>query len=213
MIATSSFSSRRVLTWYLLYFFVFQLLIVAFDIVLATAVVPLVGGFYAKKPSPRAAFCSVVVGAVTRVVLEFVLPKDGFLIYPFNAPEFYDYGSAASANFPPFFDMEQDMLWNPDAEPCTQQQFEDYTGVDSLTAFGAAIIVYLTVQFLERNGKVLFTFPGLEPYDKMGELEARRQGDAADNKELDDTHSFPSPDKLSAEKNVMKDDSLSECDA
>jgi hypothetical protein len=184
--------------------FVVQLLIVAFDIVLATAVVPLIGAFYMKKPSPRAAFCSVIVGAVVRVVLEFALPKDGYLIYPFNAPEFYDYGSAASANFPAFFDMPNDTLWNPEAEECTQAHLEDYTGVDSLTAFGAALLVYLTVQFLERDGKVLFTFPGLEPYDKMGELEARRVGNSVSK--LDTTVSDPETEEANA-------DTLSEASA
>lgn len=51
------------------------LLIVAFDIVLATVVAPLFGCFYAKNPSPRAAFCSVVCGAIVRILLEFLLPK------------------------------------------------------------------------------------------------------------------------------------------
>jgi Na+/proline symporter len=51
------------------------LLIVAFDIVLATVVAPLFGCFYAKNPSPRAAFCSVICGAIVRILLEFLLPK------------------------------------------------------------------------------------------------------------------------------------------
>lgn len=46
------------------------LLIVAFDIVLATCVVPLFGAFYAKVPSPRAALVSLIGGAATRVILE-----------------------------------------------------------------------------------------------------------------------------------------------
>lgn len=51
------------------------LLIVAFDIVLATVVAPLFGCFYAKNPSPRAAFCSCICGAFVRILLEFVLDK------------------------------------------------------------------------------------------------------------------------------------------
>lgn len=51
------------------------LLIVAFDITLATAVVPLFGCFYAKKPRPAAAFASVVTGVTLRIILEFTLPK------------------------------------------------------------------------------------------------------------------------------------------
>lgn len=51
------------------------LLIVAFDIVLATVVPSLFGCFYTKNPSPRASFCSVIVGAFLRILLEFVLDK------------------------------------------------------------------------------------------------------------------------------------------
>lgn len=80
------------------------LLIVAFDIVLATMVAPLFGCFYAKNPSPRAALCSVLTGVVVRVVMEFSLPKDGYLLLPFDSPEFENYGPAASAGLPPFVD-------------------------------------------------------------------------------------------------------------
>lgn len=51
------------------------LLIVAFDIVLATVVAPLFGCFYTKNPSPRAAFVAVICGAFVRILLEFVLDK------------------------------------------------------------------------------------------------------------------------------------------
>jgi hypothetical protein len=152
--------------------------------VLATAIAPLFGCFYAKRPSPRAALCSVLMGATTRIIMEFTLPKDGSLIYPFDYPEFYNYGSAASANYPPFFDTTPDAIWNPEVEQCTQAHFEDYTGVDSLTAFGVSVLAYLTIQFLERNGAVLFHLPGMKPYDKMGEIEARRN---EQSKSLDQT--------------------------
>jgi Na+/proline symporter len=110
------------------------LLIVAFDIVLASVVAPLFGCFYTKKPSPRAALCSTVAGIIVRLVLEFTLPKDGYLLLPFNHPEFYDYGGAASTAYPTFVDAGDD-TWDPSEEPCVQEQFEDYTGVDSLSAF------------------------------------------------------------------------------
>jgi len=55
---------------------------VAFDIVFATVVVPLFGCFYAETPSPRAALLAIVGGMVTRIVLEFALPKDGFFLLP-----------------------------------------------------------------------------------------------------------------------------------
>jgi Na+/proline symporter len=144
------------------------LLIVAFDIVLATAVVPLLGCFYAKNPSPRAAFCSVLTGVVVRVTLEFTLPKDGFLILPFNHAEFYNYGSAASTRLPTFVDGAEGDVWDPATEQCSQLQFKDYTGVDSITAFLCSILVFVTVQYLEhrRDGTALFTLPGMMPYEK-----------------------------------------------
>ena len=148
------------------------LLIVAFDVVLATVVAPLFGAFYTKTPSPRAALCAILSGAFVRILLEFVLPKDGFLLLPFDEPEFQDYGPAASANFPVFFDKVPGDVWNATAEPCASRQFEDYTGVDSLSAFFTSIIVFVTVQFLENKmGRPLFSFPGMQGYDKIVESE------------------------------------------
>ena len=173
------------------------LLIVSFDITLATIVAPLVrmchvwctlnadshctqplspklyfqfGCFYAKNPSPRAAFSSISAGALTRIILEFTLPKDGYLILPYNHDEFYDYGAAASANLPIFVDPQGESVsqWDPMVEACEQRQFKDYTGVDSLSAFLVSILVFCAVQSLEhlREGKPLFTFPGLAAYEK-----------------------------------------------
>jgi len=101
------------------------LLIVAFDIMLAGVVAPLFGCFYAKNPSPRAAFCSLLAGVIVRVVLEFALPKDGYLILPYNLDEFFDYGPAASAKLPTFFDAPAEDLWDPSVEPCDSAQLED----------------------------------------------------------------------------------------
>lgn len=161
------------------------LLIVAFDIVLATVVPALVACFYVKNPSPRAALCSVITGAVARVVLEFALPKDGLLLLPFNKAEFYDYGTAASSLFPPFFDENVTDLWDPATEPCVQEQFEDYTGVDSIAAFVGSIIVFAVVQTLEGvMGEALFKLPWLEPYEKEITM-AGEFGDAG--KHIDET--------------------------
>ena len=102
-------------------------------------------------------------------VLEFALPKDGLLILPFNYDEFYDYGPAASTAYPTFFDEPEADRWDPATEACEAEQLEeDYTGVDSLSAFFCSILVFVTVQLIEnaRGGKALFTFPGLEPYEK-----------------------------------------------
>jgi hypothetical protein len=185
------------------------LLIVAFDIVLASAVVPLFGCFYTKNPSPRAAFCSVLTGVVVRLTLEFALPKDGFLILPFNSAEFYDYGSAASTRLPTFIDGAEGDVWDPATEQCSQPQLEDYTGVDSITAFLCSIVVFVTVQYLEhlRDGKALFTLPGMVPYEKKtGQHEEK-----ADAPLADDTHHIAvKGDKVLAGIGASKKDSDSD---
>ena len=143
------------------------LLIVAFDIVLAAVVAPLFGAYYTKNPSPRAAFVSVVTGALTRVILEFSLPKDGYLVLPYDKPEFVDYGTAASVNYPVFFDQPEEFLWDPVSEPCDHVQLEDYTGVDSLAAFIASILTFVVIQAIENPEKPMFNFAGLQGYDKV----------------------------------------------
>lgn len=132
------------------------LLIVAFDIVLASVVVPLFGCFYTKKPSPLAGFCAIIGGVLVRVILEFTLPKDGWLILPFSGPEFQNYGSAASTLFPAFFDVPTADHWDPsvESEQCDQPRFNDWTGVDSLSAPLCGCIIFVFVQWLERNGPI-----------------------------------------------------------
>ena len=152
------------------------LLIVAFDVMLATAVVPLFGCFYVKNPSPTAALFSVLVGATVRTVLEFALPKDGYLLLPYDVPEFQDVGPAASAKVPVFIDAPAEDVWDPSVEVCDTRQFEDYTGVDSLSALLASFLVFVTIQFIEdKMGRRLFTFAGMNPYEK----------DLADDDELE----------------------------
>lgn len=130
------------------------LLIVAFDIVLASVVVPLFGCFYTKKPSPLAAFCAIICGVLVRVILEFTLPKDGFLIMPFDGTEFLNYGAAASTTFPGFFDVPEADKWDPSTDQCEQPRHNDWTGVDSLAAPFTGLIVFVFVQWLERNGPI-----------------------------------------------------------
>ena len=133
------------------------LLVVAFDVVLATAVVPLFGAFYTKKPSPLAALCAIIAGAVVRVTLEYTLPKDGLVILPFPGDEFLDYGLAASTLFPSFFDVPPEDHWDPSVpgEECVQRRFNDWTGLDGLVSPLFAAVVFIFVQWLERNGPIV----------------------------------------------------------
>jgi hypothetical protein len=153
------------------------LLVVAFDVVLAAAVVPLFGCFYTRgKPSPLAALASIIVGVVTRVVLEFTLPKDGFLILPFPYPEFLNVGGIASTTTTPtWVDDPKVPQWDPATEPCTQERFDDYTGVDSLAAPLAALVAFVVVQWLDRNGTLapkMLEFTWMTPYNKSDAVDA-----------------------------------------
>lgn len=142
------------------------LLIVAFDIMLATVVVPLIGCFYARNPSPRAALLAILGGAMTRTTLEFTLPKDGYLVMPYDDPVFMNYGPAASI-YPPAFIDTNGTVWNPKDQPCDQVPYQDYTGVDSLAGFFACSMIYVSIQILEhRLRRPLFTFPGSQGYTK-----------------------------------------------
>lgn len=133
----------------------------------ATAVVPLFGCFYCKKPSPRAALMAILCGAATRIILEFAIPKDGSLLLPYENPSFLDNGPAASTLYPSFIDVDPSLWWDPSTEPCDQQYFEDYTGVDSIAGFLCCLLVFLGIQTCEHYlGRPLFRFPGDEGYNK-----------------------------------------------
>jgi Na+/proline symporter len=144
------------------------LLIVAFDIVFATVVVPLFGAFYTKNPSPRAALLSILAGATTRLAMEFALPKDGSLLLPYDDPEFFDYGPGASTLPPAFIDTNStEGTWDPEVDICYQETFSDFTGVDSLAAPIVSLLVFTLVQCLEHfKGEALFQFAGGVGYDK-----------------------------------------------
>ena len=153
------------------------LLIVAFDIVLATVVVPLFGAFYAKRPSPCASLVAILAGGITRVVLEFVLPKDGNLLLPFDDDIFLQTGPAASSALPAFIDAPTSDHWDPTVEECKQERFSDFTGVDSLSAPLVALFVFLVIQLTEDHmGRALFGFPGNKGYIKEDFTRAEKKG-------------------------------------
>jgi hypothetical protein len=60
-------------------------------------------------------------------------------------------------------------VWDPEAQPCDQPQYKDFTGVDSLSAFFVSLCVFISVQTIEHHmGEPLFTLAGLEGYIKEG---------------------------------------------
>lgn len=78
-----------------------------------------------------------------------------------------DYGSAASTAYPPFFDEPAADLWT-NFDECKQERLRDFTGLDSLISPTVCLIVFVLVQFLERNGPIIqFNEGGLmAPYLK-----------------------------------------------
>ena len=145
------------------------LLIVAFDIALASCVVSLFGAFYTKNPSANASLFSIICGSLTRVILEFALKKDGFLLAPYGKDEFLDYGAPKSDLFPGFFDVPKDLHWDKtDTKQCSQSRFEDWTGMDSLISPVVSLLVFTVFQLLESDGKRVLNFlPDLmTPYEK-----------------------------------------------
>ena len=125
------------------------LLIVAFDIMLAGCIAPLFMMFYMKDPSPNAGFLSVFLGSLVRVILEFTLPKDGFMLLPFSGDEYLNYGSVSSDLFPGWFDVPAADKWDPST--CEQERFRDFTGVDSLVSPVVSLVVFLAVHYFEKS--------------------------------------------------------------
>jgi len=141
------------------------LLIVAFDVVLAGCVIPLFCAFYVKDPSPLAGLLSIWGGCLLRVILEFSLTKDGFLLLPWGKDEYLDYGPASSDLYPGWFDVPKADKWTPST--CEQKEYEDWTGVDSLAAPVFSFVVFFVIHFAEKSmGKPLIDHPLLKPYNK-----------------------------------------------
>jgi hypothetical protein len=145
------------------------LITLVFDMSASGIVVPLFGCFYAKNPSPRAALISIFAGVSTKIILELTLPKDGTLIFPFPGDIFLKVGPAASANYPSFIDVEPSEQWNPEEQPCYQERYNDWTGVDSMIAEGSALFWFCMVQTVENAllRRRLFAFPGEDGYEKV----------------------------------------------
>jgi Na+/proline symporter len=185
------------------------LLIVAFDVMMATAVVPLFGCFYCKNPRPCAALLSIIFGSTTRIVLEFTLPKDGYLLLPYKVPEFQKPGPAASARLPTFVDAPPEDVWDPTLEVCQTTQYEDFTGVNSLSALLVSFLVYTSVTLLEEKmGRPLFTFPGLQPYEKQ--LDGDDDSDDSDSECNDDKVVEEAPIEKEVELPQEKEDNKKE---
>lgn len=131
------------------------LLVVAFDVVFASCFVPLMfATYWGQRCSPNAGLLSVIAGGVTRVVLEFTLPKDGSLVaFGTYAKQF----GPAIPGLPAFLEVQPPSaaatagIWDPDKETCDQKPMSDWTGLDSLVSPVVCLLVFLTVHFIERG--------------------------------------------------------------
>lgn len=138
------------------------LLVVAFDIVLAGTIFPLIAEIYFPNwVTPSGAIIGTVLATFARTILEYTLPKDGSLVMPFGSYGF-DYGDG-QPGVPGFVDSPD--VWAKDT--CEQQRLDDWTGVDSLISPGICMIVTLLFSYIElKTGKnALWFLPAvcLEP--------------------------------------------------
>jgi len=117
-------------------------LLVAFDCVLAGGVVPLFAAVYWPDIKPIAGMLSLLIGTLTRAVLEFALPKDGLLLLAGSYAR--NFGPNVAAD-PEMFDI---FLNGGISDVCPQEDLEDWTGVDSLVAPAVSLLVLVVVQFL-----------------------------------------------------------------
>ena len=105
--------------------------------------------------------------------MEFTIPKDGYFLLPYKDLEFQEPGAAASILAPTFIDAPSEEVWDPEDpdQECVMRQYEDYQGVDSLSALLVSFLLFVTVQAIENmSGKPLLDFPGLRGYSKnLGE--------------------------------------------
>ncbi|KAI8470481.1 MAG: Sodium:solute symporter family-domain-containing protein [Monoraphidium minutum] len=129
------------------------LLVVAFDVVLAGVLVPLLAAVYGgRRVSPNAGLLACLTGSILRLVLEFTLPKDGtFVMFGTYA---LGYG-AAVPGFPSFMEavapgLAADAgLWDAEKDTCQQEPMRDLSGIDSLVSPVASLLVLLAVIAIE----------------------------------------------------------------
>lgn len=123
------------------------LLIVAFDIMLAGCVVPMFAAVYWKGCNPVAACIAMVAGSLTRLILEFALPKDGLLVLVGTYAKTFGPGA--------YFGIDLNtgaML----PEACPQYLLEDWTGVDSLVSPCVSLLFLLAFQKIPVPDHYLF---------------------------------------------------------
>lgn len=112
------------------------------------------------------------------------ISQDGYLLLPYSGDEFLDYGPTASAKLPVFVEDSTGEIgvWDPAEEPCEQKRFRDFTGADSLGSAFVSLVVFVAIQWLERNkehGK-----GWLSKYSFMSPYAVPTDEDATDDRRL-----------------------------
>lgn len=124
------------------------LLIVAFDIMLAGSVIPMFAAVYWKSCKPLAAFMAMFIGSLSRLILEFAVPKDGLLLLVGKYALSFGPGAYGGINV-------------ETAEPlpgwCPQFKLADWTGIDSLIAPAISLVVLLIFQLVPSPKHKWFT--------------------------------------------------------
>ncbi|PNW87979.1 hypothetical protein CHLRE_01g009400v5 [Chlamydomonas reinhardtii] len=129
------------------------LLVVAFDIVLAGCLVPLLAAVYYPRGSPNAGLLSCLGGSILRLILEFTLPKDGSLVIAGKYAFLYGSGLPGLPSFmtiTPESAAADAGVWNPDTEVCDQPPMKDWTGLDSLVSPAFSLFLFVSVSVFER---------------------------------------------------------------
>lgn len=128
------------------------LLIVAFDIMLAGAVVPMFAAVYWKSCKPLAAFVAMLGGSLMRFVLEFALPKDYLLLLVGKYAISFGPGSYAGIQ------VDSGEPFNLDSgDWCPQYDLKDYTGLDSLVSPVFSLLLLLVFQAVPSPKTQAFT--------------------------------------------------------
>jgi hypothetical protein len=91
--------------------------------------------------------------------------------------------------------VNQTLWWNPETEPCEQTRFSDFTGVDSLSAFLAGLVTFLSIQYIEFvRGTPIFQFGGMEGYVKdTTEHPLKHDGTESSARKLEETEQDVDP--------------------
>ena len=166
------------------------LLIVAFDIMFAGCVVPMFAAVYWPNCKPLAAFSAMVMGSLTRVVLEFALTKDSLLLAVGTYAETFAAGLYEYADFKKFTNWDVLVAaknavdytkTSPTGqeEVCPQRKLNDWTGLDSLLAPTICLLTLLIAQLVVPDTKHPLFTPVPPPED-----EAEEDGKTAATREV-----------------------------